>query len=40
MKRLAVDCRAAPLALVVVFTGLAVLEVLWVGLLGVDTAAV
>lgn len=34
------DCRAAPVALVVVFAGLAVVEVLWVGLLGVDTAAV
>lgn len=34
MKRLAVDCRALPLALVVAFAGLWVVEVLWEGLLG------
>lgn len=41
MKRPAVDCRAsAPLALVVAFAGLAVVEVLWMGLLGGNTAVV
>ena len=39
--RLAVDCRAPPLTcLMVTFAGLRVVEVLWEGLLEVDTAGV
>lgn len=38
MKRLDIDCRTLPLALVVAFAGLGVVEVLWKGLLEGVTA--